>query len=301
MFSLAPYKYRHVLASEGGPIDRIECANCEVSGQAASQAVAYLKENMLPGFHENQPDGAGTHESPLVARFMAISEAIERWALRALVAEGADQAKNETFGLDVDISSNGMAAFPGMFDYQARKKAFAEAIERHCLISWWEGLLPARMLTLPNISEHGILIDNPFSSHEVAILWKLCEEKYYAFAFGTGDTAEHAAWRAGIELERTEGILKTHYSDRVKFDVEEIKSMHDIILKRVLYFSTTQGFRLFLERLKHAPDKPRSEKAKILYDGKIPGPWSRYATVWRVVFDPPTREHLSDRHDYFFW
>ena len=297
MLNLAPFRYRNVLASEGGPIAKIEYADCSVAGAPASEARAFLKDDLIQGFLPVDPDGAGTHRSALIARFMAISEAIERWALRALVASGEKSA----YGLDIDITSNGMAAFPGLFDFQSRKRAFGEAIERHCLIAWWEGLLPAVPLAFPNLRERGIQIINPFSKHSVALLWKLCNNSYYSFAFGYGKSIEEAVWRAGIELERTEENLRQYYVGNPEPTLREIMRIDDIILKRVVYFSTRHGFKLFLEKLKNAPEQPKTAKLKVVFDGKIPGPWSKYATVWRVVFDPPAREHLSDRHDYFFW
>lgn len=298
MISLAPYRYRNVLATEGGPIEKILHEDCSIGGSPASQATAYLKEDIYPGYTPKDAEGAGTHESPMVARFMAISEALERWALR----ETVNQGKLNEYGLDVDITSNGMAAFPGIFESQARKKAYAEAIERHCLISWWEGILPCSPLSVTNLKERGVEIANPYSSHSVVILWKLCHERYYCFSFGYGKNAEHATWRARIEMERTEAILADFY-EKVPFPtMSTINELDDVILKRVVYFSTRHGFREFLDRLKApAPECPPKQKPKTIFDGKIPGPWNQYATVWRVVFDPPTRKHLEETHNYFFW
>lgn len=297
MLSLAPLKYRNVLATEGGPIARIEFADCSIAGGTASEARAYLKDELIPGFQPVDPDGAGTHKSPLVARFMAISEAIERWALRALVASG----KTDAYGLDVDITSNGMAAFPGLFDFQARKRALGEAIERHCLISWWEGILPTVPLAFPGLQERGIEIVNPYSRHSVALVWKLCDNTFYSFAFGYGDNVEKAVWRAGIELQRTEENLRQYYEENPEPSLAEILDIKDLLLKRAVYFSTREGFKQFLEKLKNTPECPPKQKPKTVFDGKIPGPWNQYATVWRVVFEPPTRRHLTDAHDYFFW
>ena len=129
----------------------------------------------------------------------------------------------------------------------------------------------------------------------------MCNNSYYAFAFGYGDTLENAVWRAGIELERTEDILKDYYEGNPEPTLREIMRIEDIIMRRIVYFSTRHGLKLFLEKLKNTPKCPPKQKPKVVFDGKIPGPWSKYATVWRVVFEPPTREHLTDTHDYFFW
>ena len=48
MFSLAAYRYRNVLASAGGPIERVEFIETEVLGERRFLANAYLKEGLGP-------------------------------------------------------------------------------------------------------------------------------------------------------------------------------------------------------------------------------------------------------------
>ena len=76
----------------------------------------------------------------MVARYMAISESLERWAFHVKV----NDFDRDLYGFDRDASSNGMAAFPGLFSSQCRKKAYWEALERFCVIAWWDGRLAAR-------------------------------------------------------------------------------------------------------------------------------------------------------------
>jgi hypothetical protein len=33
----------------------------------------------------------------------------------------------------------------------------------------------------------------------------------------------------------------------------------------------------------------------------VPGPWSRYADVWRVVYAPPSDRFLGTEENYFLW
>jgi ribosomal protein S12 methylthiotransferase accessory factor YcaO len=81
-------------------------------------------------------DGSGTHTSASVARHIAVSEALERWAITSI----SQSARRSSYGFDLDLTSNGMAAFPGLIAKQARRFARLEAVERHCLFGWWEGL-----------------------------------------------------------------------------------------------------------------------------------------------------------------
>jgi hypothetical protein len=37
------------------------------------------------------------------------------------------------------------------------------------------------------------------------------------------------------------------------------------------------------------------------FDGEIPGPWSRWATVWRHAVVMPTDEYLNPHSNFFFW
>src|SRR5580658_3244083 len=114
-----------------------------VEGRRMFLANAYL----CPGLQPRKPikevygdaSGSGTHESPMVARYMAISEAMERWAFYAT----ASSERRGAYGFDVDPMSTGMAAFPGLFSHQARRKAYLEALERFTLLAWWEGMLPS--------------------------------------------------------------------------------------------------------------------------------------------------------------
>ena len=48
--------------------------------------------------------------------------------------------------------------------------------------------------------------------------------------------------------------------------------------------------------------KPLRESTwKVLFDGELPGAWSKYATVWRVVPAMPSRDYLDPKSTCFFW
>ena len=138
MISLAALRYRNVLAAHGGPVERIETGEFPVRSRRMFQANARLS----PGLTRKRQmsiysdaDGTGTHRIASIARHMAVSEALERWAFHATVRS----ERAAEFGFDVDPSSNGMAAFPGVLRRNARRKAMLEAVERFCLIALWEG------------------------------------------------------------------------------------------------------------------------------------------------------------------
>lgn len=143
MLSLAALRYRNVLAAHGGPVARIESGVFPVCGRRMYQANARLSAGLTPKRPlslYSDADGSGTHPRVSVARHMAVSEALERWAFHSVVRS----ERAAEFGFDVDPSSNGMSAFPGFWRTHARRKAMLEAVERYSLISWWEGRAAGR-------------------------------------------------------------------------------------------------------------------------------------------------------------
>src|SRR3954469_25496979 len=101
MLSLAAFRFRNALASAGGPIEKLEVADTVVLGERCFLANAYLI-GALAGDREahvlyNRANGSGTDRSQMVARFKAISEAIERWAHWQSYPE-------RRYGFDVDPS-----------------------------------------------------------------------------------------------------------------------------------------------------------------------------------------------------
>lgn len=299
MVNLAPIKYSNVLSQDGGPIERLEYAEGTLLEMPCTHATAYLKPDLVAPelrLHTvvEQPDGAGSHRSTQVACHMAISEALERWAVYHCRESG-----NEAMaGMEFDHSSNGFAAFPGLFKCQARKAAFRESIERHCLICWWEGLLGHRFLPDPKPGVRAVQIDNPFSTHTVVVLWSLHDD-LHSYAFGAGNSLNQAIWRSLVELERIQAML-----DRLRRGKhtqspfgEEFRGLFE---RRIAYFSTSAGMGRFLDRLER-PVQGRHQPLKLLFDAAVVGPWDRYATVWRTIIEPPSRDYLSEAEDYFFW
>jgi hypothetical protein len=385
VLSLAPLKYRNVIARDGSPLERLQIHTgpCPPAsgGGAQNHASAYLRPDLFPsGYRRNllsfaAPDGVGSHASRQIACHMAISEAIERWALHHLRAHGV----TDRYGLDLDPSSNGFAAFPGLTSLPARRKAMAEAVERHCLLCWWEGLLDYHPLVDPAPGVKAIRLENPFGKDTVAVVWGPHRGIHTTYGFGIGKDAAGACRRSLVERDRCGAIIDHHLEGRRNASLRDrdVAAVEDPYERRILYFSGPQGFRLFHERLRRggamsarrggeprpyetrttvgpglepaphpsrrharrggeprpyetrttvgpglepAPDpsqrparrggeprpydepaEPEPPKAQLHFDGKIPGPWSRYATVWRTVLVPPTRRHLGEDVDCFFW
>ena len=146
---------------------------------------------------------------------------------------------------------------------------------------------------LPGIRAIGL--ENPYSQYEVVVIWGM-KGKQHVFAFGAGDNVNHATWRALVEHQRT-GELACRIAAYDQSDNAE--PISDLYERRIRYFSQEEGFSNFLERLSREPIG-RPNGLKIVFDSVVSGPWDRYATVRRTVFNPPSRAYLSNREDYFF-
>ena len=222
---------------------------------------------------------------------MAVSEALERWAFSALVRS----ERAAEFGFDVDPSSTGMAAFPGLLRRQARRKAVLEAVERFSLIAWWEGMAEGRLFDTDWPGVSAVAIDGPFGGVTV-VAFARTEWGGYAYGHAAEESFSAACERAIIELARHEWILRSSW---LAFVAGEKKAPTNIFERRCVFFASAEGDEVFRERLarKASGAMPR---ATVICDSDIPGPWDRYATVWRFALRPPTDGYLRGGERYFF-
>jgi hypothetical protein len=297
MLSIAGYRYRNVLESEGGPVSRVSLREFPVYGRPMYQANAWLSDKVIARRQKfalySDADGTGTSETPMVARYMAISETMERWAYR----EKVRAADRELYGFDIDESSNGMAAFPGLFHTEARKRAQLEAVERTSIIAWWEGALDGEVRTTewPGIS--ALVLPSPIGVGVTVVAFR--EVRPDCFAYGQGAAVNYfgACERAVMELARNEYVLGLR---RVSLGLAAQEDPSDLFERRCLFFSTAEGHTLFQERIHRKITGPRF-KSEVICDSEIEGPWSDYASVWRVLIRPATTEFLVNSERYFFW
>ena len=97
-----------------------------------------------------------------------------------------------------------------------------------------------------------------------------------------------------MELARSAYVLSAH---RAKGAMEVAANFLE---RRALHFSTAEGHDSFRERLARGKERP-SPMWMPVFDGEIPGPWSRWSTVWRCAVAMPTDEFLDSRSNFFFW
>lgn len=302
MLNFAPIRYARVMRLHGGPIERLETSLLNRKNGQLYQATAYLSEHLnlrKPSVEVfGKADGTGTDPSAMQARFKAISEALERWAFFFLLQCG----ETERYGFDIDSSSTGLAAYPGLFRRGARLRARAEAVERYCLTSWWEGQLNACKLDETEKGIHCLEIDNPHSPERVVIVWSKDRHGLYAYGFAGHRKLAEAQRQAIIEMERSAAAMGSFLTRNPTFgptDLEQIKNWQE---RRILYFAMPEGHEQFIRQLEASSRLTTAPKrARPIIDTELMGPWSRYATVWRVLYQMPKSTYLDPRETAFFW
>jgi hypothetical protein len=297
MLSVAGYRYRNVLESEGGPVSRVSLREFPVYGRPMFQANAWLSDKVVARRQKfalySDADGTGTADTPIVARYMAISETMERWAYRVKVRA----TDRELYGFDIDESSNGMAAFPGLFHTEARKRAQLEAVERASIIAWWEGALDGEVRATEWNGVSALVLPSPIGVGVTVVAFREVRPDCYAYGQGAATDYFGACERAVMELARNEYVLGLR---RVSLGLAAQETPSDLFERRCLFFSTAEGHALFQERLNRKITGPRFT-SEVICDAEIEGPWSEYASVWRVLIRPATTEFLVNSERYFFW
>lgn len=294
MLSLASVRYRNALAVDGGPVEGIETGALSVRGRRIIMANARLVSGLIrksPVALYSDADGTGTDRVVSIARHKAVSEALERWAFHATVRS----ERAAEFGFDIDPSTTGMSAFPGMLRRQARRTSVLEAIERFSMCAWWDGRVAGHRFETDWPGVSAIAIDGPFGGVTV-IAYALSEWGGYAYGHAAEESFGAACEKAVVELARHELLLKANWLAAVAGD--PIRPAH-LFEKRCLFFSSDEGHALFQERLASRPEHPPA-RVEVICDSDIPGPWDEFATVWRFALRPPSDGYLRGGERYFF-
>ncbi len=298
--NLSPLRYARIGVADGGPVASIDIWPMPGGDRPLFGASVWLDPSLLPPPVENSiysnADGYGMDASRMVARFKAISEALERWALRV---KGEDSDRDH-YGFDIDPTSNGMSAFPGLVSWRARDRAELEALERFVLFSWWEGRLDCAERASPWEGVRLLELEHGLGRFSVAVVHRtLPESGLRLYGHGAGATLAEAAAGAYDEM-LSHGTAVATYEHRGGFTQEKIGALENTFERRAMFFATKAGQRLFDERV-GAGRWAAVKRPKVVFNGIVPGEWNRYAHVWRVTFEPVSTQYLNPRVNYFFW
>jgi hypothetical protein len=254
MSRLAPWYYRNVVDPKVGPIDRLVTRQIDSDGgRHAWEALAYLHPNIRPTRQTDEThviygnvDGTGTSTTRSHACHKAISEALERWAWLTVKS---DEASKHDFGLDVDPSTSGFAAWPGPFVSLARKNAYHEAAERWSLTTWWMGGLQHRIISDSSDPIEVIEILTPCAKTAVVVIHGTTEFGDHVYGFAGGSNVTRATKKAKIEFGRNATVLTTWKSDLAAVMPQKL------LERRLVYFAGEEGHRQFAERSRHGASK----------------------------------------------
>jgi hypothetical protein len=295
--NLAPWLYRNILAIDGGPIcdiaTRIIDAADSLLGVKQYETLAYLNPSISPFASHRQfvygnVDGTGASENQSISVYKAMSEALERWAF----ASTSSQNKLG-LGFIFDPGTVGFAAYPGLSKRVARNNAHLEALERWAICAWWEGKLPGEMLSGHSFETIRI---RPTSTVSVLIVSTEVERSLFAYGFAAGTNEDITRIRAVTEMDRTKRSILCIGNE---VDRESLP----LLERRLCWFATSEGNAEFkLRTNKSLNQKPLVGPPKKLIDTEVVGPWSKYATVWRVLYEPVSTKPRDDSEpEYFFF
>lgn len=283
--NLAKWKYSRVLKEFGGPIDRISFREIDFFGERFFEAYAYLDLRKI-SFPEQEKSiygnahGSGTDSNKTTAIYKAISEALERWAWASCVLRKRDPLKGYPGegGIEIQSNTDGFGAYPGLLAKSARTSAFAEAVERWALCSWWEEKLGHTFHNNLSSDICAIEIQQPHSEFMVVLCWKETEfGRVYGFA--CAKELKYAFAKAKVELNRNLRVLENFYGEsnqpNRRFNLNE---------KRLLHFSKESGLSSFESRIRRSvtgnPPKPT-----LVFDSAVIGEWTKFTHVWRCLLD----------------
>ena len=289
---LASWFYRNIISPEAGPIVRLAVRELrDLYGARTFEALAdlhpSLRQSASVRSHEiyGNADGTGTAQSRSLACHKAISEALERWAFYDLRGRPQD---HEKYGLHIDATTSGFAAWPQISASGARHRAINEAIERWALNAWWQKKLSHRFIPYPQGSALEIM--TPFRDTVTVILFGKFSS-HFVYGFATGRDLKDAAFRAAVELERNGRVLNMQTAV-----LSDSSHMHE---RRLQFFASVEGHELFQQRL--ACEEIRTTRMpELLVDCEIVGPWSKYAKVWRTLYRPVASVDAWDERVFLF-
>ncbi len=285
--------YRGVTARKGGPVASFERTRLEVLNRRLHHVNVRLVADLIPQSSHvvfGTVDGSGTHQALSVARRLAVSKALERWAYHQRVKS----PEAHRYAFDVDPTTTGIAAFPGQQADGARRSARLEAWERFSLLAWWEGCAEARWVETDWPEIEAFVIEGPWGGVTVVAL-SGPGDGGWAYGHGSGASFGEAFDRAVIGLAKNRSALSL-------WQCIKGASMSPVsaLERRLLHFASTAGYEEVRSRVTASVGR-RMPKPAFACDCEIVGPWSRFATVWRAVMFPPGKAFSDKNKNAFFF
>lgn len=302
--SLATWKYRNVVDSVKGPIKALYSKeiNSALLGKYHEVNVFLSDELCIDnskgkGLY-SRGGGGGSDVSKTRAMHKAISEALERWAFY----EHHNSKKSTLYGFNLTCNTTGMAAYPTFLFNHARSIALLEARERFAVCAWWEKKLSHELFDVTHMDKtlNVIQIISPWKDTTIVISWtplKAHPDKV-AYAFAAHGNHEHALKKSIVELERNITLLDSYFSNPDRLSPNEMDFDSEI---RLLYFASEDGHKSFEERVNQQVKTLAILEPKLVIDVGVNGPWNKYTSVWRCLYENNTLSSDEFKQDYFLF
>lgn len=271
-------RYRNVIDPVNGPISNVTAWPLKhpVLGEYFESVATLIPELYPPKTTDIYAHGAGggASRSKITAIHKSISEALERWAYFDVSTH--ETKARENLGLELDPTSSGFACHPSFFSNEVRKKSDQEAIERWSVYNWWIGRLPARIRSQNNDAMQ-IEIISPFDGIKILCCAAKSNLGFYVYGFSSSDSLRKCEMQALVEQARNERcISKIPNGMQPMFRGD----------KRLIYFSTRDGFLHFKENVEKSFSlRSLPERPKKIVDKEVKGPWTKFARVWRTLYE----------------
>ena len=292
MINLAPWNYRDLLVTNRIIKSPVFYEINLIDGTHYFESTVTLQEELKPQWVRKSElykncDGSGTSVYKNTAVYKAISEALERLAFYELA-----DSEEKKYSFDLNPTTTGMAAFPGLTCKQSRNNAFAEAIERWAIHEFNKNNIPVIKLNslIKNLDHYELI--TPFNKVKVSLL-AYNTGSFYIFGFAGGVNIKHSHDRALIELDRNERVLTKFLKNKV--EISKISSMTD---KALIFYSTNEGYSHFDELIFNAPKNIKNINPKILCDLELKGFWTKYTKIWRFLLEDSFH---TDNENYKFF
>ncbi|MCK5883580.1 MAG: hypothetical protein KAG61_07825 [Bacteriovoracaceae bacterium] len=259
------------------------------------EAHAFLKgSSKFPKyFFYGKVDGTGTDKHKNIAIYKAVSEALERYAFYSIL----ERSDAKRFGFDIEPTTTGLAAFPGITKIAARKISNFEAIERWALSEWWQGRLS---IDSTNKKKNIIEIQTPFTESKTVVTWNYINHiNLVAYGFATESSLSKASKKAKVEMSRNIEILEK--ISKKQLTTAELNNYNPVDL-RLIYFAKEHGHKLFLDKICQSEKNIiQVERPRKIINCELTGPWSTFTTVWRTLYEQENRPHLEEVQDFFLF
>ncbi|MGZ3809998.1 MAG: hypothetical protein ACXVCE_18080 [Bacteriovorax sp.] len=294
MISLAAWYYRTLLF-ENDLIEKINYFEIEqFGGIRHHEALVFLKKKHMPEWLSHSElysscDGTGTSQYKNTAVYKAISEALERWAFYLTI----ESNESNKYCFDINPSTTGMAAYPGLTTKVPRENAILEASERWALHEFWRGNLPIIEHKTKIEDLHHYEIVTELNNIKISLLSYKSDSKYL-YAFAADRMLKNSYEHALIELSRNLRVMKKLTKENINFN-----NFKDISDKRLIYFASTEGYDLFNSKIHSAPKSPLT-KSKLICDQELKGPWNKYTKVWRYLYANSYPDSEDDHTIFMF-